>query len=80
MRANSKGGPLSSIVTCKALEREIAYCSAAPRILEDPTAARSTLPYVTIKLLLLRVIATGGTVPVRRDGRYRSQTLCVGRR
>ncbi len=56
MRANSKGDLLSRYRHVQALEREIAYCSAAPRILEDPTATRSTVPYVTIKLLLLRVI------------------------
>jgi tetratricopeptide (TPR) repeat protein len=50
-----EGRPAFKYTHVKALEREIAYCSAAPRILEDPTAARSRFTYVTIKLCLLRV-------------------------
>jgi tetratricopeptide (TPR) repeat protein len=49
-----EGRPAFKYRHVQSLEREIAYCSAAPRILENPTTARSTVPYVTIKLLLLR--------------------------
>ena len=72
-----EGRPAFKYRHVQALEREIAYCSAAPRILEDPTATRSTFPYVTIKLLLLRVMRLAEQSRFRRDGRYRSQTLCV---
>ena len=50
-----EGRPAFKVRHVKALEHELAYCSAAPRILEDPSAVHSRFAYVTIKLLLLRV-------------------------
>ena len=75
-----EGRPAFKYRHMKVLEREIAYCSAAPRILEDPTAARSSIPVRDDQAPLASRQATGGTVPFRRDGRYRSHTLRVGRR
>ena len=50
-----EGRPAFKVRHLKALEGEIAYCAAAPRIIEDPSVAvDSPLPNVAIRLLWLR--------------------------
>ena len=50
-----EGRPAFKVRHLNALESEIAFCAAAPRIIEDPSlAVGSQLPDVAIKLLWLR--------------------------
>jgi hypothetical protein len=49
-----EGRPVFKYRHMKVLKRELAYCSLGPRVLENPSVARSQAPYVTINLLRFR--------------------------
>ena len=49
-----EGRPAFKYRHMNVLEQEIAFCAAAPRILDDPSVVRSQLPIVAVDLLRLR--------------------------